>query len=107
MSGDILTYGRFERARHKQCHVLNNHTAVVYAAVNVKFEHVNKLAIIVNYYTYTDVQPVRLMSNTGDRSPMEKSLLQVVPIGPMVKDARPRNVCQVANYNIFLRIRFF
>ena len=43
----------------------------------------------------------RLMSNTGDRSPMEKSLLHVVPIDPMVKDVyRPRNVCLVANYNI-------
>ena len=35
---------------------------------------------------------------------MEKSLLQVVPIDPMVKDVyRPKNVCQVGNYNM-LRI---
>ena len=41
------------------------------------------------------------MSNTSDRSPIKKSLLQVVPIDPMVKDIyRPRNVCQVGNYNI-------
>ena len=42
-----------------------------------------------------------LMSNTGNRSPMEKSLSQVVPIDPMVKDVyRPKNVCQVGNYNM-------
>ena len=36
------------------------------------------------------------MSNTGDQSPMEKSLLQVAPIDPIVKDVyRPRNACQV------------
>ena len=32
---------------------------------------------------------------------MEKSLLQVVPIDPMVKDVyRPKNVCRVGNYNM-------
>ena len=32
---------------------------------------------------------------------MEKSLLQVVPIDPMVKDVyRPKNVCRVGKYNM-------
>ena len=43
----------------------------------------------------------RLMPNIGNQSPMEKSLLQVVPIEPMVIDVyRPKNICQVGNYNM-------